>query len=220
MTLQSSVKALDLEQVEVNIFKGFVPVTGRKRVYGGLVVGQALAAAARTVDDRPPHSLHAYFILPGDAALPIVYEVERVRDGRSFATRRCVAIQSGRPIFVLFASFQHEEPGYDHHAVMPDVPPPESLLSAEEIAMRFPERFPRGMTAWFATEKAIEIRNCDIGRFDGTGQPAPVQNFWVRASAPLPDDPAMHRAVLAYFSDLTLLDVTLAAHGRTLFQPV
>jgi acyl-CoA thioesterase-2 len=211
--------ALDLEQIEANIFRGRVPDTGRKRVFGGLVVAQALVAATRTVDSRPPHSLHAYFILPGDPALPIVYQVERVRDGRSFATRRCVAIQAGRPIFDLFASFHTEEPGLDHHAVMPDVPAPEDLLSSEEIAVRYPGRFPRAMMAWFATERAIEIRACDISRYDGTGQSAPVQNIWLRAASPLPDDPAIHRAVLAYFSDLSLIDVTLAAHGKTLFQP-
>lgn len=212
-------KVLDLEQIEANIFRGVVPDTGRKRVFGGLVVAQALSAAARTVAGWPPHSLHAYFILPGDPAQPIVYQIERVRDGRSFVTRRCVAIQAGRPIFDLFASFQQEEPGLDHQAVMPDVPPPEDLLSSAEIATRYPDRFPRAMTAWFTTEHAIEVKSCDISRFASGAKPQPTQNVWIRASAPLPDDPAIHRAVLAYFSDFSLLDVTLAAHGKTLFQP-
>ena len=150
--------ALDLERIEANVFRGRVPDTGRSRVFGGLDVAQALVAATRTVDGRPPHSLHAYFILPGDPALPIVYQVERVRDGGSFATRRCVAIQAGRTIFDLSASFHTQERVLDHHAAMPDVPMPEDLPSSEEIATRYPGRFPRAMTAWFATERAIEIK--------------------------------------------------------------
>jgi acyl-CoA thioesterase-2 len=209
---------LDLEQVGTDHFRGLVPQLGRKRVFGGLVVAQALVAAARTVADRAPHSLHAYFILPGDPKLPIDYEVERVRDGRSFTTRRCAAIQAGRPIFALFASFQVPESGLDHQAAMPDVPDPDSLPSKAEIATLYPNRFPPSMKAWFDGENAIEVRSCDLARYDGTGKPNPVQYIWIRATGRLPDDPAIHRAVLAYLSDLSLLDVALAAHGRTLFQ--
>lgn len=211
---------LDLERIETNIFRGRVPQVGRRRVFGGLVVAQALVAATRTVDaDRPPHSLHAYFVLPGDTALPILYQVERVRDGRSFTTRRCVAIQNGRPIFDLFASFHGEESGLDHQAAMPEVPDPETLPSSTELVARFADRLPPGVKAWFDGERAIDVRPCDLGRFDRARPARPLQNVWIRAAGALPDDPAVHRAVLAYLSDLTLIDVPLAAHGRSLFEP-
>jgi acyl-CoA thioesterase-2 len=211
--------ALDLEQIEANIFRGRVPQVGRNRVFGGLVVAQALVAASRTVDGRTPHSLHAYFVLPGDSATPIVYEVERVRDGRSFTTRRCVGIQGGRPIFDLFASFHGDEVGLDHQAPMPDVPDPDTLPSDAEIEALWGDRLPPGLRLWFKGERAIQVRACDLTRYDRSAPPKPVQNVWIRAAARLPDDPAIHRAVLAYFSDLTLIDVPLAAHGRSLFEP-
>ena len=210
---------LDLERIESNIFRGAVPAEGRNRVFGGLVVAQALVAASRTVEDRAPHSLHAYFILPGDPKIPIVYEVERVRDGRSFTTRRCIAVQHGRTIFDLFASFHLEEVGLEHQATMPDVPAPEALMSSEDIKAKFGHLLPPGMKSWFLGEQSIELRPCDLSRYDPTATPAPIQNIWVRASSALPDDVAIHRAVLAYLSDLTLIDVTLAAHGRSLFEP-
>jgi acyl-CoA thioesterase-2 len=210
---------LDLERIEANLFRGTVPKVGRRRVFGGLVVAQALVAAARTVEGRAPHSLHAYFVLPGDPSAPIVYEVERVRDGRSFTTRRCVAIQSGRPIFDLFASFQVAEEGLEHQAAMPMVPDPDSLPSKAEIEANAPDLLPAGLKAWFTGEQAIEVRPCNLSRYDGTGGANPVQHVWIRATGRLPDDPAIHRAVLAYLSDLTLIDCALAAHGRTLFEP-
>ena len=211
---------LDLERLEADRFQGLVPQVGRRRVYGGLVVAQALVAASRTIEDRAPHSLHAYFILPGDPSRPIVYEVERVRDGRSFGTRRCVAIQAGRPIFTMMASFQSEEAGLDHQLPMPDVPNPDSLPTSAAIEAANPGVLPIGMRTWFSGEQAIEVRPCDMSRYTGKARPDPVQNVWIRASKRLPDDPAIHRAVLAYLSDLTLIDVALAAHGRTLFEPV
>lgn len=213
------VGALDLERIEMNIFRGRVPQVGRRRVFGGLVVAQALAAAARTVEARAPHSLHAYFILPGDPSQPIVYEVERVRDGRSFTTRRCVAVQGGRTIFDLFASFHVDEPGLEHQVEMPDVPDPDTLPSDEEIERVHGERLPPALKAWFKGEKAIELRPTDLARYDPSQPQKPQQSIWLRAKGRLPDDPAIHRAVLAYASDLTLIDVTLAAHGRSLFEP-
>ena len=209
-------EVLDLERIELNIFRGTVPQNGRRRVFGGLVVAQALVAVSRTVVDRAPHSLHAYFVLPGDPSMPIVYEVERVRDGRSFTTRRCIAVQAGRPIFDLFASFQIDEGGLDHQAPMPAAPDPDDLptdLASTDLVL------PAGIRRWFEDERAIEIRPCDLRRYDPAKPPEPRQQFWVRAAAKLPDDPAVHRAVLAYLSDLTLIDVALAAHGRTLFEP-
>ena len=211
--------ALDLERIELNIFRGLVPQVGRPRVFGGLVVAQALVAVSRTVEDRAPHSLHAYFILPGDPSQPIVYEVERVRDGRSFTTRRCVAIQSGRPIFDLVASFHKEEPGLEHQTAMPEAPDPDTLPSEADIEARYGALMPPALKAWFKGERAIELRPTDLSRYDRSRPPQPQQNVWIRAKQALPDDPALHRAVLAYASDLTLIDVTLAAHGRSLFEP-
>ena len=207
---------LDLERIERNIFRGTVPQNGRSRVFGGLVVAQALVAASRTVAERTPHSLHAYFVLPGDPAMPIVYEVERVRDGRSFTTRRCTAVQAGRTIFDLFASFQTDERGLEHQAPMPTTPNPDDL--AQQTA-KMAAVLPEGLRRWFADEGAIEVRPCDPHRYDLAKPAEPRQQFWIRAAASLPDDPAVHRAVLAYLSDLTLIDVALAAHGRTLFEP-
>lgn len=210
---------LDLEQVDGDRYRGRVPQVGRSRVFGGLVVAQALVAATRTVEGRVPHSLHAYFILPGDPSAPIEYKVERVRDGRSFTTRRCVAVQAGRPIFDLFASFHADEEGLDHQLDMPAAPDPDTLPDEAEVQARFGDLLPAGLKQWFAGERAIEVRPCDLGRYAKSTEARPEQRVWIRAKERLPDDPAVHRAVLAYFSDLTLIDVTLAAHGRSLFEP-
>ncbi len=213
------VAALDLERIERNLFRGHAPADGRRRMFGGLVVAQALVAATRTVEGRAPHSLHAYFVLPGDPTVPIVYEVERVRDGRSFTTRRCVGVQDGRPIFDLFASFQADERGLEHQIAPPDVPDPDMLPDQEGIAAVLGDRLPPDLKAWFDLERAIEVRPCSLSRFDPEAPRVPRQNVWIRAAARLPDDPALHRAVLTYLSDLTLIDATLAAHGRSLFEP-
>jgi acyl-CoA thioesterase-2 len=191
-------------------------------VFGGLVISQALVAATRTVTDRSPHSLHGYFLLPGDPSTPIIYEVDRLRDGRSFSTRRCTAIQHSRPIFTLAASFQTAEPGLDHAIPMPDVPKPEALPSEAELMQRYATRLPEGVKRYFERERPLELRPVDLNRYVGkAGQssPDPVQHIWMRAVSPLPDDPAVHRAVLAYLSDMTLLDTALVAHKRSLFEP-
>ncbi len=217
--------ALDLERIEQNIFRGRSPprLGNRQRVFGGLVVAQALVATSRTVEDRVPHSLHCYFILPGDVSQPIVYEVDRVRDGRSFTTRRCIAVQGGRVIFDFFASFQAAdqvtERGLEHQLPKPDVPNPGDLPSSADLEAVVGHLMPPGLKHWFLGKQAIEVRPCDIGRYDGRGVPQNRQQVWVRASERLPDDPAVHRAVLAYLSDMTLLDAALAPHGRTLFEP-
>ena len=216
------ISILDLEPIEENIFRGRSPQIGWQRVFGGLVIAQALAAAARTVAGRPPHSLHAYFMLPGDPNTPIIFEVERLRDGKSFATRRCVAIQHGRPIFTLSASFQVPEAGLDHQARMPDVPSPETLPSEAEVMTRYRALLPEGVRRYFERERPVELRPVDLTRY--TAGPSdtrrePHQQIWMRASGPLPDDPAIHRAFLAYLSDLTLLDAALVAHNRSIFEP-
>ncbi len=193
---------LDLERIEENIFRGRSPQVGWQRVFGGLVVAQALVAAARTVEGRAPHSLHGYFLLPGDPAVPIVYEVDRIRDGKSFTTRRCNAIQHGRAIFSLSASFQIEEAGLEHAVSMPKVPLPESLPSEPEMLLRFGTVMPEAMRRWFAQDQPIEIRPVDLSRYVRHEAGALEQQVWLRAG-PLPGDPAIHRAVLAYLSDMT-----------------
>jgi acyl-CoA thioesterase-2 len=210
---------LDLEKIEHNIYRGRSPQVGWQRVFGGLVISQALVAAARTVEGKTPHSIHCYFILPGDPAVPIVYEVDRIRDGKSFATRRCVAIQHGRAIFSLAASFQIEEEGLDHAVAIPNVTPPDELPSEAELRERFGAMMPDHVRRWFDQERPIEMRPVDLTRYVGRDQPMePVQYVWLRATGRLPDDAAIHRAVLAYLSDMTLLDTALIAHGKSIFQ--
>ena len=175
--------ALDLERIELNIFRGRVPQVGRQRVFGGLVVAQALVAAARTVEDRAPHSLHAYFVLPGDPSLPIIYEVERVRDGRSFTTRRCVAVQAGRPIFDLFASFHKDEPGLEHQVAMPRrARTPIRCRRRPRSSSVTATLLPPALKAWFKGERAIELRPCDLSRYDRSKPPTAEQNVWIRAA--------------------------------------
>ena len=216
-------QTLDLERIEENIFRGHSPRSGWQRVFGGLVIAQALVAAARTVDDaRPPHSLHAYFLLPGDPAAPIIYEVDRIRDGGSFTTRRCNAIQHGRPIFSLSASFQVIELGLNHAISMPDNIPQESLPEEAAFFASLGAHMPPGLQAlrgWFEKEGAIELRLVDPAHYLGHKRAQPTQYVWMRARGDLPDDPAVHRAVLAYLSDMTLLDAAMVVHGRTLFDP-
>ena len=217
--VEELVATLDLERLEHNLFRGRSPGNGRKRVFGGQVVAQALAAATRTVEapaaaPRAPHSLHAYFLLGGDPAIPIVYEVERIRDGGSFTTRRVVAIQGGRAIFAMSASFHVEEPGLDHRMPMPEVPAPEAV-TGEPTAGPLPEP----LRAHLARERPIEVRPVEADRYVSREPREPRFHAWFRTAGPLPDDPALHRCVLAYASDLTLLDASLVAHGRTLFEP-
>ncbi|WP_267427331.1 acyl-CoA thioesterase II [Methylobacterium sp. GC_Met_2] len=215
---------LDLERLEVDLFRGQNPKTGWRRVFGGQVVAQALVAATRTVpDDRPVHSLHAYFMLPGDPRTPIVYEVERIRDGRSFTTRRVKAIQHGRAIFATTVSYQVAEEGLVHQPAMPDVAGPDGLLDGKALAAAGCSGMPEAIAAYFGRERPIALRPVDLNRYiaaeKGGRPPEPVFNVWLRAAATLPDDPALHRAVLAYASDMTLLDVSLIPHERSVFDP-
>jgi acyl-CoA thioesterase II len=217
--LDDLLKCLDLEPVGAAGFRGHCLDTGWRRVFGGLVVAQALVAAQRTVEAWPPHSLHGYFILPGDPALPILYEVDILRDGKSFATRRCNALQNGHAIFSLIASFQKDEPGLDHQLPMPQVALPEDLLSEAEIEARYRHLLPEAARHWFdANKHPIETRFVDLSRFLDRKPRPPVQYIWFRTAGALPDDQALHRALLAYMSDLTLLDTALVAHGRTIFD--
>ncbi|HUO53193.1 MAG TPA: acyl-CoA thioesterase II [Rhodoblastus sp.] len=211
---------LDLEKIEENLFRGRSPQVGWQRVFGGLVIAQALVAAQRTVDHAIAHSLHAYFLLGGDPAAPIIYQVTRLRDGRSFATRRCEAIQHGKVIFTLVASFHNAEANSLEHAFpVPDAPPPEDLPDESEFLARFGEVMPEPVRRYFQRERPIEMRPVEAGRYVARGARGdPLQKVWVRTSAALPDDPAIHRAALAYLSDMTLLDTSLIAHGKSVFH--
>jgi acyl-CoA thioesterase-2 len=204
---------LDLEPIEVNLFRGRSPQDGWQRVFGGQVLGQAMVAAARTVVGRPAHSFHAYFLRPGDPKVPILYDVDRIRDGTSFTTRRVVAIQHGRAIFTLSASFQVDEPGLEHQIEMPDVPGPEGLMNEVELRQKYAGRIPEQFRATFLRERPIEVRPIEpIDEFAPEKRP-PFQKVWFRAVDALPDDRALHQCVLAYASDLTLLDTSNLPHG-------
>jgi acyl-CoA thioesterase-2 len=213
--LDALVELLDLERLEVNLFRGVSPQDDRQRVFGGQVAGQALVAAGRTVDaTRPVHSLHAYFLRPGDPAVPIIYDVDRIRDGRSFTTRRVVAIQHGKAIFNLSASFHKEEPGFDHEVPMPEAPDPESLQSWAELAAADPAK----VGARAERDHPIDVRYVGPPPWLRS-EPSPhEQLIWIRADGELPDEPMLHACVVAYASDLTLLDSALAPHGIAWFQ--
>ena len=218
--LAGLLEVLDLERLEANLFRGISPQNGWQRVYGGQVLGQALTAAGRTVDDgRAAHSLHGYFLLAGDPAHPILYEVERIRDGASFTTRRVKAIQRGRAIFAMSVSFQKDEQAYDHASAMPDVPPPEELPSARELMTQLIDALPDSMRTYWQRENPIELRPVDVSRYLSREPHVPAQNIWLKANGRLPDDPRLHQCVLAFASDFTLLDTALIAHGKLLFDP-
>jgi len=216
--VQDLLTLLDLEQLEVNMFRGRSPETTWQRVFGGQVIGQALVAACRTVDGRPPHSLHAYFLLPGDPKVPIVYEVDRLRDGKSFSTRRVIAIQHGRPIFSMAAPFYADEKGFQHQAKMPDVPAPDALPSEAEVKQSFMRMMPDPVRRYYERERPIELRPVEFERYLGKKFDDARFNIWIRATGRLPDDPAIQRCVLAYASDMTLLDSSLVPHGHSVFE--
>ena len=209
---------LNLEQIETNLFRGQSPQIEWQRVFGGQVIGQALVAACRTVKDRSVHSLHGYFILPGDPKVPILYEVDNVRDGRSFTTRRVRAFQHDKVIFSLSASFHVQEEGLHHQAKMPNVPPPEDLPDDRDIAARILPHMPNPLRIYHERQRPIDLRPVEIERYMSREPREPQFNVWIKASTRLPDDPEIHQCVLAYASDMTLLDTTLVAHGRTVFD--
>ncbi len=183
------------------------------------MIGQALVAANRTVEGRMAHSLHAYFLRAGDPAVPIIYDVDRIRTGGSFSTRRVVAIQHGHAIFSMAASFHKEEAGLEHQIAMPDVPPPEDLPSEAELKARLMDRLPEPVKAYWQHERPIEIRPVDLSRYFSPENRAASQQVWIKATGDLGDDLALHQCVLAYASDFTLLDTALIAHGRFVFDP-
>ena len=216
--LDDLIHVLDLEPLEVNLFRGESRDLGGKSVFGGQVIGQALVAASRTVEERLPHSAHAYFLRPGDMALPIVYEVDRVRDGQRFTARRVQAIQKGEVILTMITSFQHPEPGLEHQASMPDVPPPEALRPQRELIQEWLAAVPHvpdRIREAFLRRAAVEFRPVTPRNPLVPVVLPPQQSFWVRAQGPLPSDPLLHDCVLAYASDFSLLSTALLPHGRS-----
>ena len=219
--VQDLLNVLNLEPLEETLFRGQSPQVGWQRVFGGQVIGQALVAACRTVEDvavRPPHSLHAYFLLGGDPKVPIIYDVDPLRDGKSFSTRRVLARQHGQAIFSMMASFHADEPGLDHQAKMPDVPKPDELPTENEIKQRVLPLMPDPVRKYYERERPIELRPVEFDRYLGKKSENGKYNVWIRTTGKLPDDDAIHRCVLAYASDMMLLDTALVPHGRTLFE--
>ena len=213
---------LDLERLEQNLFRGTSRDLGNRSLFGGQVIGQALMAAQRTVEGRSCHSLHAYFLPPGDAAAPLVYDVDRLRDGGSFSARRVQAIQHGRPIFSMIVSFQVAEEGLSHQSAMPDVPPPESLKSIAELRDAWlaaaPAISPRAVNA-MNHAVAVEFKPVNPWNPLVPTVESPTQMIWFRAVALLPDDPLMHRAMLAYASDFNLIGTAVRPHGESWYSP-
>ncbi|MEM0900895.1 MAG: acyl-CoA thioesterase II [Pseudomonadota bacterium] len=212
---------LDLQDLGDDRFVGDSPQTGRQRVFGGQVIGQAIVAAARTVTaERLIHSMHCYFLRPGDPTVPIEYQVDRLRDGMSFSVRQVKAFQHDKAIYTLTGSFQRTEKGLEYEAAMPSgVPMPEALLSEEALVERFADKLPESIAKYWRRERPIELRPVSLDHYVSKKPLDPVQNIWVRPTAPIPDDPVIQSAVLAYLSDMTLLDTALFVHGRSIFDP-
>lgn len=211
---------LDLETLEMDLFRGNSPQVGWQRVFGGQVIGQALIAAQRTVEpERHVHSLHAYFMRPGDPKIPIIFEVERIRDGSSFNTRRVLAKQHGKGIFALSASFQVDEGGLDHQIAMPEgILPPDQLLGDRDIKEQYLDMAPANVRKYWEQERPIEIKPVSLAHYFSREKLDPVQYVWVRAAGVVPDDRGLQAAILAYLSDMTLLDTSLHPHGRSIFD--
>lgn len=219
--LRDLVEVLSLERLELNLFRGPSRNLGGRSMYGGQIIGQAMVAASHTVEGREPHSLHAYFLLPGDMKLPVVYEVDRLRDGKSFSSRRVQAIQHGRPILSMMASFHKAEDGFEHQAPMPEVPAPESLRPWHELVREWIDQAPNITSearAALTADFCIEFRPVDPVNPLHPCKRETRGAMWFRATAPLPDDPWLHRCVLAYASDWGLLGAALRPYGRRWFE--
>jgi acyl-CoA thioesterase-2 len=219
--LDELVKLLALEKIEENLFRGQSQDLGWGTVFGGQVLGQALSAAGQTVPrERQVHSLHAYFLRPGNVSKPIVYDVDRIRDGSSFTTRRVVAIQSGEAIFNLAASFQKDEPGFEHQDPMPPVPPPESVPLEQERMLANTQRLPSFLRERMGAERAFEFRPVEWSDDPVAPTPRPPKHaVWIKTVDRLPDDPALHRSLLAYASDYSFIGTALLPHGVTWLTP-
>ncbi|WP_437882541.1 acyl-CoA thioesterase II [Pseudomonas sp. LRF_L74] len=217
--LDDLVALLSMEQIEENLFRGRSQDLGFRQLFGGQVLGQCVSAANQTVEEnRHVHSLHGYFLRPGDASLPVVYQVDRVRDGGSFSTRRVTAVQKGQQIFTCSASFQHDEGGFHHQVPMPDVPGPENLASETDLARQVAALIPERIRDLMTSDKPIEIRPVtSVNPF--APEPAePIKYVWFKAAGELPDEPQLHKLLLAYASDFNLLTTALLPHGVSVFQ--
>ncbi len=218
--LNQLIDLLALEKIEENLFRGQSQDLGWGRVFGGQVLGQALSAAVQTVpEDRKPHSLHAYFLRSGDVNLPVIYEVDRIRDGRSFTTRRVVAIQKGRAIFNMSASFQIEESGFEHADKMPDAPAPETLQNDQDRVLEYAAKLPDYLSGLAARRRPFEVRVCDPVPFGDLSPKKAQRMYWFRAAGELPDNLAFHQYMLAYISDYSFLTTSLLPHGETWISP-
>ncbi len=218
--MQELIAILDLERLEHNLFRGRSPQVGWQRVFGGQVIAQALVAAHKSVDaERHVHSLHAYFMRPGDPAVPIIYDVDRIRDGGTFTTRRVVAIQHGHAIFALSASFQIDETGLDHQIDRPaNVPGPETLMSDRDFREKYLQSSPEHVRKFFERERPFEMKPVSLSHYFTRDKLPPEQHVWFKAHGEAPADRAIQSAMLAYFSDMTLLDASLFAHGKSIFD--
>jgi acyl-CoA thioesterase-2 len=218
--LQELLAILDLEQLEHNLYRGRSPELDWQRVFGGQTIAQALVAAQRTVAaDRHVHSLHGYFMRPGDTKVPILYQVDRIRDGGSFATRRVVAVQHGQAIFSLEASFQVDEDGLEHQMPMPlDVPDPDTLGTQQDLIVKFGDAVPQGIRRYWERDRPVDMKPIMLKHYTSREKLDPRQNIWIRTTGPVPQDRATQAAVLAYLSDMTLLDTSTFAHGRAVFD--
>jgi acyl-CoA thioesterase-2 len=219
--LEELVQQLSLEKLEEDLFRGQSQDLGWGTVFGGQVLGQALSAALQTVvKDRHVHSMHAYFLRPGDVSKPIVYQVDRIRDGSSFTTRRVTAVQKGAPIFTLAASFQRLEKGYEHQDPMPSVPPPEALATEQALLSRFADRLPQMLRERALGDRPFEVRPVESGDdpFHPSPRP-PRRQVWLRTAGKLADDPALHCFLLAYASDYSFISTALQPHGVTWISP-
>ena len=217
--LKDLINLLSLEQLDTNLFRGQSHDIGTNRVFGGQVLGQALAAATNTVEDRVPHSLHAYFLRKGDHTKPIIFEVDRQRDGRSFSSRRVVAIQKGHPILNLAASFQIPEEGLEHQTGMPQVPPPEALKDVTEYRQQLIDRVPEtDLPRYLLHERPFEFRSTQLPQFLDPEPREPRANVWFKTIDRMPDDEALHRNMLAYVSDYYLISTATRPHGYNVFS--
>lgn len=211
--VQDLLDHLTLERLEENLFRGQSRDIGSPNVYGGQVLAQALFAASQTVEERDVHSLHAYFLRSGDKQLPVVYEVDRIRDGKSYTTRRIVAIQRGKPIFNMSASFKTREEGIEHQCEMPEVPGPENLPNLTELGRQALAEIPDKLIRFLKWQRPIEFRPVQPTDLLHPEPSPPFRDIWIRAEGVLPNDPALHKILLAYASDYSLLATALLPHG-------
>lgn len=217
--LKDLVSLLSLEAIEEDLYRGSSQDLGFRQLFGGQVLGQCVSAASRTVESsRHVHSMHGYFLRPGDASLPVVYQVERVRDGGSFSTRRVTAIQKGKPIFSCAVSLQYDEEGFNHQLPMPEVPGPENFKSETELARLIAPMIPEHLRERAISDKPIEIRPVTLINPFAPNACEPVKYVWFRADGELPDDQQLHKYLLAYASDFGLLTTSLLPHGKTVWQ--